>query len=191
MAKRRSQRAPHEHLKQRHELSVAHALVRYLRSIGCQASDPRAGDRAKREPDAVFDSPYGPLGIEIASGNYGEDGFVAAWSAIRDNRDMVKLTIRETVLDTHALLGSSWQQTMEDHLTRKYSVRTYLVLDGTLAGLSRMEDLPLIMKHCRLPTQGRSPAIYAALLVDTDHGVEIGIHEIVRWKSQNVVHEVR
>ena len=174
-------RPNHDELKVQHELIVARALVAYLRTIGCEIGDPRPGDITKREPDAVCSSPFGPLGIEVASGYYNDAAAKAVWDAVRRGSDTVIIPVHQKVLNLNGTLAATWSRTMAEHLSKPYSMPTYLVLDGTLAGGSRLSDLPRIMSRVTMPPKGQFPAIYVALLYDTDDGIKIEIEEIARW----------
>lgn len=171
----------HADLKRRHELAVAQVATRLIRNEEGFWREVRSGDPKVHEPDAVFDTIDGSIGIEVACGYYGDPATPegraereAIWAIPRGRPERDHRIIREgdTIEETLARspgltnmsgdLVASLQRTMERHCGRTYAIPTTLVLDATMshAPLTSAEDVDRVLPRLRVPDGCTFGAVY-------------------------------
>ncbi|HLJ81100.1 MAG TPA: hypothetical protein VKT52_06410 [Ktedonobacterales bacterium] len=169
---------PNDAIKRAHELAVAQRFVEFLRGEGFAATEPRSGDIARREPDAVFDLDGDTTGIEVACAYYDDEEARDTWSIARGHPEQSRRLqqpgeeIRETIMRSRVLtnpdeaLGAALNRTLQAHAAKTYSVPTFLVLDGygpQHAALTTDADSPRVLGQIHAPRRWTFRAVYVSL----------------------------
>ena len=170
--------AANDDIKRAHELAVAQRFVEFLRGEGYAVGEPRSGDIANREPDAVFDLDGQPTGVEVACAYYDNEEARDAWSIARGHPEQARRLqqpgedLRDTVMRSRVLknpdeaLGTALNRTLHVHAAKTYGLPTFLVLDGfgpQHAALTTDADAPWVLGQIVVPRGTRFLAIYVSL----------------------------
>lgn len=153
--------------KRRNERASLTLLREHLLSSGVALGELRVGDPAKKEPDAVCDSPNGPRGLEATNAFYDEEFAAWTWgtaieadggSAPKRPRGQpvvvrgVKIgEMSPLLVNPHLKLADATRALLEQKCTKSYSVPTYLILDARHAGIVTANEGPAMVEHLRIP----------------------------------------
>lgn len=152
--------------KRRNERASTSLLHAHLVACGVALGEPRQGDPAKVEPDAVCDSPAGVRGLEATNLFY--DAGFARWTwetAIEADggpapvRSLgapvvvrgVKIgELSPLLVNPNERLANAAEELLAKKCGKAYSVPTYVVLDARTAGIITSDDGPAIVARLRL-----------------------------------------
>lgn len=148
-------------LREAHETAATEDVARYLSGQGLSIADLRRGDPAQREPDAVFNSDGGTMGIELTCvGYYARDSHEAGEYMRRSWQDLHELLqadgpamLAGPELTNFDNVGNYVQSMIEQKCKKHYSVPTILVVCAVMGhvGLTSADEGPAIVREMRVP----------------------------------------
>ena len=153
----------HDSIKLATEETVAKAFVDHLAALGIPTVSRRPGDPG--EPDIVCTGVDGrEFGIEITAGYHGPQDARQLRTIVAD---LARSGKRQTVMSTSGMedadlppglirnpdlkLATNLQKAMESKRPKRFGIRTYLILDGSWAPITKTEDAPAILAQLKRP----------------------------------------
>lgn len=158
------------------ERDVAALFASFLGAQGQTITSVRPGDPSRNEPDAILDTPTGPIGVEVTSGYYTEGDAKDVWAIRRGHPEVAERMVRpgESIRDAlrripvmqypDVELVAALQQAVEKHVARgPYAIKTYLVLDARHAAITGADDGPTVASTLCVPSASAFVAVYVVL----------------------------